>query len=86
MLNCDLKIKIPVSLHFTAVSQEYTTETHNTYVIVGNSALVKCEIPSFVGDFVMVESWVDNDNNHYYKNSDPNGKKVAKILSSLIVP
>ena len=42
------------------------TDTHNVYVIKGNSALVKCEIPSFVADFVTVESWSDNMDNQYF--------------------
>lgn len=29
------------------------------YVIKGNSAILKCSIPSFVSDFVKVESWID---------------------------
>lgn len=37
------------------------TETHNTYVMIGNSALFKCEIPSFVADIVSVVAWVDNE-------------------------
>lgn len=31
------------------------------YVIRGNAAVLKCSIPSFVADFVKVESWVDED-------------------------
>ena len=46
-------------------------------MIVGNAALVKCEIPSFVADFVQVESWVDNDANHYYRKSGAYGKKTS---------
>ena len=33
------------------------------YVIRGNSAILKCSIPSFVSDFVRVESWIDEENN-----------------------
>lgn len=33
------------------------------YVIRGNSAILKCSIPSFVVDFVKVESWVDEIGN-----------------------
>lgn len=33
------------------------------YVIKGNAAVLKCSIPSFVADFVRVESWIDEDNN-----------------------
>ena len=48
------------------VSQSYTSGAHEVYVIVGNYALVKCEIPSFVADFVSVVSWVDNEENEYF--------------------
>lgn len=33
------------------------------YVIRGNSAILKCSIPSFVSDFVRVEAWIDEENN-----------------------
>lgn len=33
------------------------------YVIKGNAAVLKCSIPSFVADFVKVESWIDEDGN-----------------------
>lgn len=52
-----------------AVSQAYVTVTNDAHVIVGNSALLKCEIPSFVADFVTVESWADNEGGHYHKKS-----------------
>lgn len=37
------------------------TEPENDYVIRGNAAIVRCKIPSFVSDFVQVESWVMED-------------------------
>ena len=54
------------------VTQEYETDADREYVIVGNSALVKCEIPSFVADFVSVESWRDNEGNEYFLNLSNN--------------
>ena len=45
------------------ITQEYETNAEREYVIIGNTALMKCEIPSFVADFVSVESWKDNKNN-----------------------
>ena len=45
---------------YSVATQDYVTETHNVYVILGNSALLKCQIPSFVADFVAVESWSDD--------------------------
>lgn len=46
---------------FTAVTQFYITEAENEYVIKGNSAVMKCKIPSFVADFIFVEAWIDED-------------------------
>lgn len=47
------------------VAQSYDVEADNEYVIRGNSAIMKCEIPSFVSDFVVVENWQDSKGNTY---------------------
>lgn len=39
------------------VTQYYDTDVNKAYVIRGNAAVLKCEIPSFVADFVQVMSW-----------------------------
>lgn len=31
------------------------------YVMRGNSAVLKCSIPSFVADFVSVTAWIDDE-------------------------
>ena len=54
------------------VIQAYDTDFHKAYVINGNSALLKCEIPSFVADFVIVESWIDSEGNEYFMQIDNN--------------
>lgn len=41
----------------SVVAQYYDTDVNKAYVIRGNSAVLKCEIPSFVADFVQVMSW-----------------------------
>lgn len=41
------------------VNQFYEAEILKEYVIRGNAAVLKCSIPSFVADFVRVESWID---------------------------
>lgn len=43
------------------MQQFYQSEVNNEYVIRGNSAVLKCSIPSFVADFVSVVSWHDED-------------------------
>jgi len=48
-----------------AVAQHYETEVHNLYVIRGNSAVLKCEIPSFVADFLEIVAWLDESHNSY---------------------
>lgn len=31
------------------------------HVLKGNTAILKCHIPSFVSDFVFVDAWIDDD-------------------------
>lgn len=33
------------------------------HVLKGNSAIMKCHIPSFVSDFVFVDAWIDDETN-----------------------
>ncbi|XP_064091662.1 cell adhesion molecule Dscam1-like [Macrobrachium nipponense] len=47
------------------VAQDYETDADKEYVIKGNNAIMKCEIPSFVADFVSVQAWVDGDGRSY---------------------
>lgn len=46
---------------FSVVNQFYEAEILTEYVIRGNAAVLKCSIPSFVGDFVKVEAWIDEE-------------------------
>lgn len=39
------------------VSQHYDTDVNKEYAITGNSAILKCQVPSFVADFVTILSW-----------------------------
>ena len=52
-------------MFFSAVNQEYETDVGKEYVIMGNSALMKCEIPSFVADLVQIISWIDSEGNSF---------------------
>ena len=63
---------------FSVVTQSYITEAHNQHVILGNSALLKCEIPSFVADFVSVVSWSDNQGLEYYSSSSNRRQSYGK--------
>lgn len=43
---------------FSVVSQAYTVNLMEENVLRGNSAIVKCHIPSFVTEYVTVSSWI----------------------------
>ncbi|XP_036333495.1 Down syndrome cell adhesion molecule-like protein Dscam2 isoform X3 [Rhagoletis pomonella] len=43
------------------VHQFYQTRVIDEFVLRGNSATLKCLVPSFVADFINVESWVDEE-------------------------
>ena len=67
-----------VVVFFAVVSQDYSTDAdHKVYVIIGNSALIKCQIPSFVADFVTIDSWNDNFNNQYFSDLTTNYGKIS---------
>jgi len=55
------------------VLQNYITGTEDEYVILGNTAVIKCKVPSFVTDFVSVDSWISSDGQEYRHLSDKNG-------------
>lgn len=52
------------------VTQFYITEAENEYVILGNAAVLKCKIPSFVADFIQVDAWIADDGKQYKYNAE----------------
>ena len=47
------------------VSQDYQTDAFRENVILGNDVIFKCDIPSFISDFVSVEAWIDSEAEAY---------------------
>ncbi|XP_035731497.1 Down syndrome cell adhesion molecule-like protein Dscam2 isoform X24 [Vespa mandarinia] len=47
------------------VAQPYQPEILTEYVIRGNSAILKCSIPSYIAEFVTVEAWIREDGDVY---------------------
>lgn len=43
------------------VNQYYEAQVYDVFVIKGNTALFKCQIPSFVADHVEIVEWVTTD-------------------------
>ena len=64
------------------IQQSYKSGPEEEYVILGNDALMKCKIPSFVADFVSVVSWVDNEGRDIYpKNNGSENEKMNEVRS-----
>ena len=72
-----------ISASLLVVAQAYLAETHNEHVIAGNAAVVKCQIPSFVSDFVSVTAWTDETSGDNYYFSDKFGN-FNKLLCTII--
>lgn len=46
---------------FSVVNQMYDIQIHDEYVIMGNTGILKCHIPTFVKEYVKVTSWFRQD-------------------------
>ncbi|KAA0188854.1 hypothetical protein HAZT_HAZT007594, partial [Hyalella azteca] len=67
----------PIRRSPLVVRQEYDTDVNKGYVIRGNAALLRCEVPSFVGDLVHVTAWQEEATGHHYYPNDDYGSKPA---------
>ena len=65
---------------FSVVSQDYATRVNDFDVILGNSALLKCEIPSFVTDFVSVINWSDAEGQEFFPYQNNIGDENLEIM------
>ncbi|XP_052841721.1 cell adhesion molecule Dscam2 isoform X49 [Drosophila gunungcola] len=52
------------------VPQSYTVNVMDESILRGNSAILKCHIPSFVADFIVVDSWVEDEERVIYPEED----------------
>ncbi|XP_047530775.1 Down syndrome cell adhesion molecule-like protein Dscam2 isoform X44 [Vanessa atalanta] len=59
------------------VAQQYDTDVNKEYVIMGNSIILKCQVPSFVADFIEVLSWHTDENEDFYPGENYEGKYLV---------
>ncbi|XP_033350564.1 Down syndrome cell adhesion molecule-like protein Dscam2 isoform X23 [Bombus vosnesenskii] len=59
------------------VAQYYDTDVNKEYAIRGNSAILKCVVPSFVADFVKVLSWHTDQGEEFVPGDDYDGKYLV---------
>ena len=56
-------MKVSILILFSVTNQRYEINISPESIIVGNDAIFKCSIPSFVTDFVFVDAWIDSEAN-----------------------
>ena len=55
------------------VVQNYVTRVGDEFVIIGNDVLMKCAVPSFAVDLVILTGWVINEDTEIVADSNQNG-------------
>ena len=68
---------------FAVVGQQYSTDVNKEHVILGNSALLKCVVPSFVADFVSVLAWEDDKGTKIYPSESYGTSPTVKSIPTL---
>ncbi|XP_051153617.1 cell adhesion molecule Dscam2 isoform X42 [Leptopilina boulardi] len=63
------------------VMQFYDTDVNKEYAIRGNSAVLKCVVPSFVADFVTVLSWHTDQGEEFVRQDDEMDGKYLVLPS-----
>lgn len=56
------------------------------YVMRGNSAILKCSIPSFVADFVHVVGWIDEEGHEFKPSNEGNFSGGKNLFYSAAIP
>lgn len=63
------------------VGQRYAVNVMDEHVLRGNAAIIKCHIPSFVAEFVEVDSWIEDEKTEIYPSTDYGTHTYICILS-----
>ena len=73
-----MNFQLKSSFLLSVTNQRYEINISPESIIVGNDAIFRCSIPSFVSDFVSVDSWIDSEANNL--GSNVVGKNVYEIF------
>jgi len=63
-------------LCFVVLKQHFIPQVYNDFVVRGNTAVLSCPLPSFVKEYVVVDSWIRNDD-HILKITENKGNVFA---------
>ncbi|XP_031783300.1 Down syndrome cell adhesion molecule-like protein Dscam2 isoform X4 [Nasonia vitripennis] len=67
------------------VRQKYEVQVRDAYVLAGNTGVLRCEIPTFVKEYVSVTSWVQDSAFNIYPTPDSDGKYHMLPTGELLV-
>lgn len=70
--------------HFAVVKQKYEVQVYDEYVISGNTAVLRCQVPSYVTEYIMVTSWIQDGIINIYPNTDT-GRFFHSLFLNLIL-
>lgn len=80
-----LKHFCPHISDFSVANQNFEIRVIDEFILLGNSAIMRCLVPSFVADFVQVSSWLVIDNDESTEISmahEHSGKKLRQLFSN----
>lgn len=66
------------------VNQFYQTRVIDEFVLRGNAAILKCNLPSFIADFVYVEAWISDDGTEILPNNNDFGRYCKSAVRYFI--
>ncbi|XP_046745786.1 Down syndrome cell adhesion molecule-like protein Dscam2 isoform X2 [Diprion similis] len=67
------------------VRQKYEVQVRDTYVLAGNTGVLRCEIPTFVKEYVAVTSWVQDSAFNIYPEPKNDGKYHMLPTGELLI-
>ncbi|KAG1653125.1 Down syndrome cell adhesion molecule-like protein Dscam2 [Nymphon striatum] len=73
-LDCSVYGKPYPEVTVDFVANDYRAQIYDDYVVEGNTAILECQIPSFVVDYVRVTSWFADDHEIIAHHSFPVGR------------
>ncbi|KAK3932608.1 Down syndrome cell adhesion molecule-like protein [Frankliniella fusca] len=56
------------------VDKNYEVQVYDEFVILGNTAVLHCHVPSFVREYVAVTGWVRGDDVRIQSHTDTDGR------------
>lgn len=80
MIHDDLPLSLSGKRRVAVVQQFYETRVIDEFVLRGNTATLKCLVPSFVADFVDVIEWLAVEDGSTYTSSNQDEKGTVPIV------